>query len=332
MNSAVRSLPRRTPDMIVGELVAGDFTLPVYRLEIETGQRFDVPQYIKRIQGKGLTPGWQIAFARQIPGRYFRFFSDSRHGDHPEVSLAVAVRALIAHLEGVDNIKISNLRQRETKSKPYRTGVAGVRTIWLYDKRTHSFNLKVEARIGLLSQDGEVQRRHVGSEFTVDEWNLRKHSHAVWKWRRQSVERRAQYKGEHLKKVRGRKNHLNLDMDVIYGQLVDFKNRNYLLIEQNVRDRIALAVSGEKRLTVWRKVPIRWKTVHVGDTTIRAPDFIDLDGDHWSYHFPLPDGASYGDSLAVSQHPLVDIQEIILECFMASVMTTVTPKIGIYDD
>lgn len=259
------------------------------------------------------------------------FFPDQPSNDRQraaETSLAEAIRALLSVLRHVPVEKRSGLQWRERKKSVNRTGLAGVRTLWLFDKRTGVWNLKVDVRVGGGSRAGadKRQRYHVGHEQSVDEMSLRRAGFEAWGWRRKKLQYLPSLYTERLAPPRGRKPHLMLDLDRVFDQLEDAKRRHYNRMSEYALARAQKAISGTMRLVAWRGLPIRWVDRQHEGKTIKMPDCITIEGRQWAIQWPCPDGSTYCQRRDLSSDPLGDLVNLIHDGLLASAMITVRPK------
>lgn len=310
-------------------------TVPFWNLTFSDGVTAEVPQFIRRIapgQNRRLVPGWQIAINRKDFGQYTRFFADrpdeADRQRAAESSLDKALRALPGVLRHVPVERRSGLQVRERKKGNNRTGLAGIRSLWLFDKRTGVWNLKVDVRVGGGARAGADKRRryHVGHEQSVNEERLRRAGFEAWGWRRQKLQYLPALHNEILAPLRGHAPTLKLDLDRIFNQLRAAKQRQYNTMVSYAHDRANKALSGVMRLTSWRGVPIRWRSIQCRCWTLRIPECIDLEEDVWTMAWPCPDGSTYRASRPVSDSPLEDLTQLIRDGLIAAAMITLTPE------
>lgn len=310
--------------------------IPFWLLTFSDGVTAEVPQFIRRIapgQNSKLVPGWQIVINRKDFGQYSRFFADrpdeSDRQGAAERSLNEAIRALPGVLRHVPVERRSGLQVRERKRRINSTGLAGIRTLWLFDRRTGVWNLKIDARIGGGSRSGadKRQRYHVGHEHSINEERLRRAGFEAWGWRRKKLQYLPTLYNESLAPRRGKVPSLRLDLERIFDQLREAKHRQYNQMVEYASDRAIKALSGKMRLTAWRGVPIRWRSIECPGQTLRLPECIELDETFWSMAWPCPDGSVYRASRPVSDSPLADLTRLIRDGLMAAAMITVTPEV-----
>lgn len=315
---------RRTKDDIVHQEMMGDHLIPFYRITTSDGVVADVPKHIRRIvsiskrTGRVDARGWQIAFKRNDHGTYNPFFPDGEEG--PWISLDRATNALRRYLEKTPNTKQSGLKHKEFKRNIYKTGMPGIRIEWRFGRRNALYDLKIEARAGAYNPNKAIQF-YVGTEFSIDEFKLRKALNESLKFRREHIAY-AEANGQTFPK-RAKTPKLDVDIHKVFNVLEYHKKQHSERLKKIALEKAEKWMSEKRLYRTFRNHRFYAERQIIEGQIVKVPDFLEVDDGEWICNYPLPDGSSYHSEIPITNNPEQDVIELISECFYESMMTNI---------
>lgn len=276
--------------------------------EVLDGQEILIPSHIRRIE-TGTTRGWQFVMVRQGVYAPSFFVPDSDRG--PVDSLDLATVKLRIHLKSIDPRRNIPYKLKEKKKGANRTGVAGVRMVWRFNRKRNLYELHLEARAGQYT-NSRCLRIYVGTEFTVTEPRLKEAFKKTRDFRQFQIERLLIADTYKLPIKRPGPRKMGVTIEQAQALLNDIKARreayHWTFIQQRWPSLETLSY-----ITQWRRSRFTWRTENVLGYNLPVPNFITRRGDVWDIELRLPDGSVFADELEIGYDPEASLWELVMD-------------------
>lgn len=281
-----------------------------FYLERYGNELLEVPSHIRRLDNpEGGLHGWQFSMVRKGVYSPSFFVPDGERG--MAHALDIATLKLRVHLRGIDPRRNIPYKLKDIKTGINRTGVAGVRMVWRFNRKRSLYELNLEARAGKYA-NSRMLRVYVGTEFTVTDQRIKEAFRKTRDFRQFQIERLLignTYKLP-IKRPGRRKMGVTIEQAQKLLETMKLKHDDYhwdFVVEQWPSLEVM------SYMTQWRRSRFTWRTENVYGYDLPVPDFVERVGDKWEISLLLPSGAIFGDSQNIGYDPEASLYELVVD-------------------
>lgn len=267
-----------------------------------------IPSHIRRIESpKGRLYGWQFVMVRQ--GVYAPSFFISDRNSGPIHSLDLATIKLRIHLKSIDPRRNLPYKLKEIKKGVNKTGLAGVRMDWKFNRKRSLYELSLEARAGEYV-NSRALRIYVGTEHTVTSERLSEAFRKTRDFRQFQIKRVLVGDTYKIPLMRPGRRKVGVTLEQAQKQLEDIKERHEQYLSEFVQQSWP-SLNALSKITQWRRSHFTWRTENVHDSTLAIPDYIERIEDEWEISLKLPNMTLYGDRVPIGYDPEASLVDLI---------------------